>query len=625
MLPQSFHNPQRGVPLPLSSDAAKAAEAHNAEKNPAYSIFDRIGANKPNKIKRLSVTYRDDPQVHSQGQDGVAAATFGVHTDSNFVASQAISDKIRRLQEMRKIALFPEVSDCLDEICDEGVTPDDTTEKLMMFKLKGDHNGEIMTQLEKEFYEFLEVYDLDQKGWEYFRQFLIEGELFFENVISPTQPELGIIGVISLPAELIDPIYYNVQNGEIETFRLRKITTVQTAPQANARNLYQQTAATLTNNTIDDIVLMKPNQITYIQSGRWNEDKTVRLPHLDLARGPYKKLSLVEDAIVIYRLVRAPERLKFNIDVGNMSPAMADAHVKKMSQAFWQRKALDANGQITNAYNPQTSLDSFWFPKRNGTEGSDVSVLPGGMNLGQLEDLNYFIEKLYRSLKVPLSRLTSDAAVRDGSDITREELRFSKFVQRIQHQFVSGIRDSFITHLKLRGKNLNDEESKSWWEQFELSSSDIVITMASPTNFAQIKENQLLELRQNSFNNAVSNELFSTTFGMRHLLKMTDEEIKQNTALLRFDAGIKWQLDRITEHGPNYREAIKQQYEELTGGAEVEAMGGLGGGPGGGSGLPDFGDMGDEGGDEGGNDASGESGLPDSGSPPADTGGGLPD
>ena len=168
---------------------------------------------------------------------------------------------------------------------------------------------------------------------------------------------------------------------------------------------------------------MDQSQITYINSGVYNETKNFCIPFLENARRPYRQLSLIEDAIVIYRLVRAPERLVFNVDVGNMAPPKAEAYLKKLIQQYWSRKTFDMDqNDVVKKFNPQSMLDAFWFPKRAGSEGSSVSQLAGGQNLGELTDLMYFIKKLYRSLKVPTSRLDPADAFRDGSEILREEL-----------------------------------------------------------------------------------------------------------------------------------------------------------------------------------------------------------
>ena len=293
------------------------------------------------------------------------------------------------------------------------------------------------------------------------------------------------------------------------------------------------------------IIPLSKNQVTYINSGIWNEDKTIRLPYIEASRRAFKLLSLIEDSIVIYRLVRAPERLVFKIDVGNMAQPKAEAYMKRLMQQYWTKKGFDTStGRATNVYDPQSMLDSYWFAKRAGSEGSDVSTLPGGQNLGQLDDLNYFITKLYKSLKVPVSRLTPDDAFRDGTEITREELRFARFVIRIQRNFSAGIRETFISHLKL----------KELWSKYKLKEHQIQIHFNTPTAFMAMRDQQLFELKQTNFSAMSQNEGIANSYAQRHYLGYTDAQMVENREWLKKDAGIQWELEQIRSMGPDFRE-----------------------------------------------------------------------
>lgn len=593
----ALHDLLQNLPFNAIARNEDGVDKQIREQNPKYEVFQSTGERREQKLRRLSVSYRNEELL-----DGRTGSLIINRDYANFIYSQMDMDKMRRLQEMRRMAMFAEVSDCVDEICDETMTYDDVTKQLISFVLEGEYTDEIKECVKKEFERFVQAFELDENGWEYVRQFLIEGELFFENIVSKDKPWLGILGVVNVPADVINPVYYNVQNGDIKEFRLRRLTPQQVNA-TNARNVYQSQANYLANvaQQKEEIIVLNPQQVTYMHSNRWNDEKTFRVPFLEMCRRAYKMLSLVEDAIVIYRLVRAPERLVFKIDVGTMPPAQAEAHVRRMMQQYWQKKAIDPTGNITNAYDPQSMLDSYWFTKRGESEGSTVDSLPAGANLGQLEDLNYFVEKLYKSLKVPVSRLSAETPTRDGTEITREELRFAKFIQRIQRQIVQGIKRTFVTHLKIRGKRPSDPESQSWWEQFSLRVCDIKLTMASPTNFAAMREQQQFEIMSNNLSTMASIEGVSVSYALKRWMKMTDKEIRVNNALLRFDAAMKWQLEQIQQYGPNYRKAIEQQNAELTGAASPDngslPGGDLGGGlPGGGddAALPDFGEMPDD-------------------------------
>ena len=399
--------------------------------NPQYNTFEETGMRRVEALAKNSVFYNNDFNNTGSGQIAI---------DGNYnslVYANVEENKGGRLRDYRVMAAFSEISDALDEICDECVNKDDNGS---IVKLKFRHtelDGTKQVEIQEEFEKYIDFFDLEKKGFEYFRQILIEGELYFEHIIHKGYTEDGILGAVILPSDLIDPIYDNINNMIIKGYILRKPIFDPNKPEK-----------------IDkfDFIPMDENQISYVNSGIWNQDKTFRLPFIENARRAYRQLSLVEDAIVIYRLVRAPERLVFNVDVGNMAPPKAEAYLRKLIQEYWSKKTFDSNqsGQVQK-FNPQSMLDSFWFAKRQGSEGTSVTQLAGGANLGELADLMYFVNKLYKALKVPTNRLNPDSQFSDGESILRDELKFAKFIIRMQQQFASGLKNGFITHLKLRG------------------------------------------------------------------------------------------------------------------------------------------------------------------------------
>jgi len=265
---------------------------------------------------------------------------------------------------------------------------------------------------------------------------------------------------------------------------------------------------------------------------------------------------------------------------------------------YWNKKSYDnTKGGAQNIYDPQSMLDSYWFPKRAGESGSDVQVLQGGSNLGNLEDLMYFVNKLYKSLKVPVTRLNPNETFKDGNEILKEELRFAKFIIRLQQQFAYGIKTAFITHLKLRG----------WWKDFKLREKDIYVKFNPPTNFFALREQQLFSIKQENYTNITSDNSISKTYAQRHYLNLTDTQISENMAWMRKDAALRWELAQIEAAGPNWRE----QQAAL---AQAAAQGGMGG-AGGMGGMPGMG---------GGDISAGGSEFPEFGAPgaaPTDTGG----
>lgn len=537
------------------------------EANPKYDAFKQLTSKKEAIISNQSIFQRTT--------DGGAGAMMMDRRYHDIMYADVDTDKIRRIMDYRKMAAYAELADCIEEISDEAIVKDDQGEIVKMI-IKGGFERSIVDKLKKEWTNFIDLYDLENKGWEYIRQFLVEGELFFENVISETRPDFGIVGVIRLPPELINAIYSNIQNHELKGFMLRK-------PIVNPRQ-------TVSNQTHEETIILDGNQVTYMHSGLWNEDRTIRLPYIENSRRAYKQLSLVEDSIIIYRLVRAPERLVFKVDVGNMPVPKAEEYVKKLMQQYWTRKNFDSSkGAVSNTYDPQSMLDAYWFTKRGQSEGTTVEQLPGGANLGQLDDLMYFVKKLYKSLKVPATRLDANDPFKDGTEITREELRFARFIIRLQAQLAQGLKRSFINHLKLREKT---DSTKSIWEQLNLSESSFGITFNPPSYFATMREQQIFDLKSNNFSKLTASQLISQSFAQKYYLGLNDKQMAENREWLRKDASLSWEIQNITTNGPDFRQQMSASIEldKIAGGA---AVGGLPAGgselPGGGELPPDFG------------------------------------
>ena len=542
--------------LPYATDG----RGENDQLNPKYKIFKKAGMRRAEALAKASIS-SSNPYNNIPIGDFAKDSSFG-----DVMYANIQDDKQGRLRDYRIMAAYSEVADALDEICDETINPDESGWITHLHFKDIDLTIDQKEEVDKQFHRYVEYYDLKNKGWQYFRQLLVEGEVFFEQIIHDGYVEDGVLGVINLPAEIIDPVYNNIQNMLVKGYIYRKPVFSPHQP-----------------NKVEKIefIPMDQNQIMYVNSGVYNETKNFVIPFLENARRPYRQLSLIEDAIVIYRLVRAPERLVFNVDVGNMPPPKAEAYLKKLIQNYWSRKTFDLDqNDVVKKFNPQSMLDAFWFAKRQGSEGTSVTQLPGGDNLGELADLMYFIKKLYRSLKVPSTRLDpTDQASADGSTILREELKFARFVMRQQQRFAAGLKKGFITHLTLMGI----------FEKLELNEQNLEVEFNVPTNFYELRENQRLELKQRNYNDLASSEFVSATYAQKKYLGWKDRDILANREFLRKDAELTWELGQIQAAGPAWKEmAIAGEVGEAD-----AAVGGEGGGVGGGAmgagDVPEFG------------------------------------
>lgn len=528
-------------------------------KNTKYKFFQHVGMRRPEAIAKNSIALNNDfnnTAFSSIDQD----KSFG-----ELMYARAAENKPARLKDYRSIASFSEVADALDEICDEVINPDENDE-VCILKFR---NSELSSDKKKEIYDefsrYLEYYDLQNNGWQYFRQFLVEGELYFEQIIHSDYVNQGVLGVINLPADQIDPIYSNIQNMLVKAYLFQKPIFAANDPKKIER--YEQ-------------IPFEENQVVYIHNGSYNDTKEFIIPFIENCRRAYRQLSMIEDAVVIHRMVHAPLRFVFNVDVGRLPVPQAEAYLRKLQSQYWSTKTFDADqGDIVKKYSPQSTLDSYWFAKRQGQEPTTVTEIGGQQDTGGMEILDYFIKKLYRSLKTPTSRLTEEASYSGGSDILREELKFAKMIMRQQQKFASGIKRGFITHLKLR---------KMWAEKdgYDLSDQDLSVIFNPPSNFYEMRNNQNMELKLASYNNMTSDGSVSKIMAQKSILGWKDEKILANRKFLEKEAEHRYVLAQIEANGPGWKAMLLDQANG--GGAPADPMegGGLPSGGGAGGGLP---------------------------------------
>ena len=522
--------------------------------NNKYKYFAKNGTQRAEALVKSSVT-------SSNPYNNIPIGDFG--KDSSFADVMYASldtDKGGRLRDYRIMSAYSEVADALDEICDEFINVDENGRVASLIYENIDLTVDEKTDIDEEFSKFIDFFELKHKGWQYFRQLLVEGEVFFEMILHDDYVKEGVLGLINIPAEIVEPVYNNFKNMLVKGYIYKKPIFSATQPDKVEKT---------------EMIPMEQNQLVYVNSGVYNDSKEFVIPFIENARRPYRQLSLIEDAIVIYRLVRAPERLVFNVDVGNMAPPKAEAYLRKLIQNYWARKTFDSDqSNVVNKFNPQSMLDAFWFAKRQGSEGTSVTQLPGGANLGELADLMYFIKKLYRALKVPTTRIDPEDRTVDPASILREELKFAKFVIRQQQKFAAAIKKGFTTHLKLRGL----------WEEYNLAETNLDIIFNVPSNYFEMRQSQKLELKAANFNSLASNEFISVTYAQKKYLGWKDRDILANREFLRKDAEMQWELGQIQAGGPLW----KEQMAAAVGGAEA-AVGGEGGGVAGDGSIPEFG------------------------------------
>lgn len=545
--------------------------------NPKWDSFANTGIRRKEALVRNSISHGMIRQ--DQGDTG-SWFTSSASAYTQQLYSQLDATKANRIYEYRTMASYPDVNNALDEITNSFINLDEKGDCLKFKYNDAAASMEMVKELEDEFYDFISIFDFNNKGKQYCEDYLIDGELFLEYIINNDRPEnemKGILGVLKLPSELMEVLYTDRYNEIVGLFIGRDITVDNINRPSQVIQMQQRP--------------YQPQQIFYVSSGQWDASGQYIVPFIERARKRYIQLSFLEDAIIIYRLVRAPERLIFKADCGNMPAPEAEAYMRRLQQNFFKQKTFDINsGDITQKFDGQTMLDSYWIATGAGNNGVEITTLPGGQNLGQLDDLKYFQQALYRSMYVPVSRLKEDAQQGvDSSTILQEELKLAEKVISIQRRFTPAIKQGFITHLKL----------KKIYDRLKVMERYIQIDFVPPSNYFRQRELQTAQLEAAAFGAIAGIEQFSKAFLMKRILKMSDSEVAEQYFLRKKEAALEWEIGQIQNNGPNWKTVM------LTQGAGGEG-GGMGGDMGGGG--MDFGGGGmDLGGDMGG-DLSGDMG-----------------
>lgn len=524
-------------------------------KNTKYKYFKKVGMRRAEAISKNSIALSNDFNNTAYGM---------MHKDSSFgdvMYATVSEDKPGRLRDYRSIAAYSEVSDALDEICDECVNYDENSNILKILFVNDNLKSIEKEKITDEFDKFINHFDFKNKGWRYFRQFLIEGELYFENIIHEDYTKQGILAVQNLPADNIDPVYANIQNMLIKGFLYKKPVFDPNDPKKVERFEY---------------IPFEENQIIYVNNESYNETKEFVVPFVENCRRAYRQLSMIEDSVVIHRLVHAPLRFMFNVDVGRMPVPQAESYLRKLQQQYWSTKTFDSDqNDIVKKYNPQSMLDSYWFAKRQGQEATSVQTFGGQPSDGNLDVLDWFLRKLYRSLKVPTSRLKDDSGLSDGSQILNEELKFAKMIVRQQQKFAAAIKKGFITHIKLRGM----------FDEYDVEEQNIDISFVPPGTFFEMRENQKKQLKVEMYGSVMNTQNISDTFAKKKYLGWSDKDVLADREFRRSDAAFTWELQQISTAGPNWKAQLLQGAAEPAAAGEAPEMGGgIGGGM-----PPDFG------------------------------------
>ena len=465
------------------------------------------------------------PQNNEDGVDHyLTSGFFGSYVDIEGVYKTEF-DLIRRYREM---SLHPEVDSAIEDIVNEAIVSDsnDTPVEIELSNL--DASDGIKAKIREEFKNILRLLDFDKKCHEIYRNWYIDGRLYYHKMIDLKKPEDGIKEL-----RYIDPLKMRYVRQKAKD---KKDTTITVARNNNEDSLTEfpeiqeyflynpkSFATPLGGNSSNPGgVKMSRDSIAYCNSGLVDRNKNIVLSYLNKAIKSLNQLRMIEDSLVIYRLSRAPERRIFYIDVGNLPKVKAEQYLRDVMMRYRNKTVYDSStGEIRDDKKFMSMLEDFWLPRREGGRGTEISTLPGGQNLGEITDIEYFKKKLYRSLNVPTSRMDGEGGFNLGrsSEILRDELKFTKFVGRLRKRFSNLFNDILKTQLLL--KNIITIED---WKSL---SEHIQYDFLYDNHFSELKEAELLTERLNLAATAEPyvGKYYSQNYVRSRILRQTDQEI----------------------------------------------------------------------------------------------------
>ena len=458
------------------------------------------------KNKSFALPQNDDGAVTIQ-----SGAYYGTYVDLDGV----VRNEIELITRYREMSMQPELETAIDEIVNEAIVNDDSESgvELDTDELKQPEN--IKKKIREEFDYVLKLLDFGNMGHELFRRWYTDGRLFYHVIIDDKSPAKGIQELRYIDPRRIRKIR-EIQKAKDTVSGMEIIKNMKEYYLYNERGMIGAHSNLGTKIAIDAVV--------NVNSGLMDSKRAMVLSYLHKAIKPLNQLRMVEDATVIYRLSRAPERRVFYIDVGNMPTIKAEQYLRDVMAKYRNKLVYDSStGEIKDDRKHLSMLEDFWLPRREGGKGTEITTLPGGMNLGELEDVKYFEKKLYKALGVPISRLEQSQGFSLGrsTEITRDELKFTKFVNRLRNKF-STLFDELL-RLQLVLKKICTEEE---WKEFK---ENIWYDFKKDNNFTELKEAELLQNRITTLQlvDPYVGRYYSMAWVRKNVLQMDDDEIEE--------------------------------------------------------------------------------------------------
>ena len=455
-------------------------------------------------------------------EDGAVVITQNAHYGTYVDLEGSVRNELELITRYREMANHPECDMAINEIVNESITHDEdgTVVDLVMDNLK--QPDSIKKKIQEEFDTVLKMLNFSNLADDLYKRWYIDGRIYFQIVLDEKKPKDGIKELRYIDPRKIRKIR-EIKKGRDPKTGAEIIQSIAEYYMYNDRGTITQSYTA----GVSQGLRIAPESIVNVNSGLMDAKNTFVISYLHKAIKPLNQLRMIEDAVVIYRLSRAPERRIFYIDVGNLPKGKAEQYMRDVMTKYRNKMVYDANtGELRDDRKHMSMLEDFWLPRREGGKGTEITTLPAGQNLGQIEDVQYFQKKLLQSLSVPYSRLDQQggggiAGIGRTTELTRDELRFNKFINRLRNKFSQLFDHALRVQLSLKGVCTEEE-----WDKFR---EDIYYDYKKDNNFVELKEADLLQQRLSILNlvEPYVGKYYSQEWVKKNVLRLTDEEIEE--------------------------------------------------------------------------------------------------
>jgi hypothetical protein len=444
---------------------------------------------------------------------GPSGGAYGTYVDLEGVTK----NELELIRKYREMATYPECDQAVDDVINEAVVANREESPISVSLENSNLSENIKESIKFEFTELIRLLDFRKVGYEMFRKWYVDGRMYFHVIIDDRNPKRGI-----LELRPIDPL-------KIKKVRQPKVIQGPQGAELDSsgfQEYYMFNERGIAGGSGGATVQISADSISYVHSGILDPDRKIVLGHLHKAIKPLNQLRMLEDAVVIYRISRAPERRIFYIDVGNLPKIKAEQYLRDIMSKYKNKLVYDSNtGEVKDERKHMSMLEDYWLPRREGGRGTEISTLPGGENLGELADVEYFKTKLYKALNVPPSRLEQDSGFILGraEEISRDEVKFTRFIERLRSRFNILFNDLIEKQLILKGII----SSQDW----NLIKDQLIYEWQSDSHFAELQQATMMRERLGmlvndmGYRDEVVGKYFSQEYINKHVLKLTQEEI----------------------------------------------------------------------------------------------------